>query len=112
MYGRMEGSHPAALAGKADGANQMEFTYWDLGHLTHGAVVEVNLTGTAANVQLLDSSNFAAYKSRQQYRYFGGQYTSSPVRIPVPVTGHWFIAIDYGGNSGRGTASIKVLSRV
>ncbi len=89
----------------------MEFNYSDLGHLTRGAVVEVNLTGTAANVQLLDSSNFAAYKGGQQHRYYGGHYTQSPVRIPVPATGRWFVAIDYGGNSGRGTASIKVLSR-
>lgn len=36
----------------------MNFTHYDLGNLDKGRMVEIILQGNAANVQLLDSSNF------------------------------------------------------
>lgn len=88
----------------------MQFNYWDLGSLHAGAVVEIELTGTEANVRLMDSANYSSYKSGLRHRYYGGHYRQSPVRIRVPSAGHWFVAIDYGGFAGRGTASVRVLS--
>ena len=41
----------------------MNFHYWDLGQQPRGAVVEVRLSGNAANVRLLDRSNFSASRS-------------------------------------------------
>ncbi len=40
----------------------MKFTHYDLGNLSRGTTIEVTLQGNAANVQLLDSSNFRNYK--------------------------------------------------
>lgn len=36
----------------------MNFTHYDLGNLDKGRIVEIILQGNAANVQLMDSSNF------------------------------------------------------
>jgi hypothetical protein len=87
----------------------MIHNYWDLGHQPEGAVVRVDLEGDAANVKLLDSSNYRSYAADRQHRYFGGHYDRSPVMLPVPSGGHWYVAIDYGGGAGRGRASVQVL---
>lgn len=50
----------------------MNFTHYDLGNLDKGRMVEIILQGNAANVQLLDSSNFNNYRNGRQYRYIGG----------------------------------------
>jgi len=86
----------------------VKFHYWDLGQLLSGAVVEVQLTGTEANVRLLDSSNFSAYQAGNRHQYYGGHYRRSPIRLSVPHDAHWFIAVDYGGYAGSGTASVQV----
>lgn len=49
----------------------MKFSYYDLGHLSKGQVVEVCLSA-AANVRLLDSSNYNNYKNGRHHRYYGG----------------------------------------
>ena len=89
-----------------------EVNYWssDLGMISAGAVVEVSLTGTAANVMLLDSSNFASYKSGRSFRYVGGHFRSSPIRLTSPSPGHWHVVIDYGGSAGSGKASVRLLT--
>ena len=50
----------------------MRFNHWNLGHRGRGDVVVVTISGNAANVRLLDSSNFQSYKSGRQHRYYGG----------------------------------------
>ena len=50
----------------------MNFTHYDLGNLGKGRIVEIILQGNAANVQLMDSSNFNNYRNGRQYRYIGG----------------------------------------
>lgn len=87
----------------------MKFNYWDLGTRIRGEIVEVTLSGSAANVRLLDSSNFSAFKAGRRHRYEGGHVTRSPVRLPVPRSGHWYVTIDYGGFAGRGKAGVRVL---
>ena len=87
----------------------MKFQQYDLGQLSGSEIVEVTLSGNAANVQLLDSSAFQSYKSGRSHRYYGGHVTRSPVRLKVPHSGHWYIAIDLGGYSGTIRSSVNVL---
>jgi Domain of unknown function (DUF1883) len=87
----------------------MSFTHYDLGMLDGTETVVVNLEGTAANVRLMDSANFSAYRAGRQHRFFGGRAQQSPVRLQVPSTGHWHIAIDLGGYRGSVRSSVQVL---
>ena len=70
---------------------------------------EITLSGSAANVQLLDSTNFSNYKNGKRYRYIGGLAKRSPVRLATTHSGHWHVAIDMRGLVGRVNASVKVL---
>ncbi|KIL07459.1 hypothetical protein SR42_14905 [Clostridium botulinum] len=58
--------------------------------------VEVQLTH-AADVFLVDSSNFHKYKSGQSFKYFGGHYTKTPVHISVDGAGRWYLIVRGGG---------------
>jgi len=87
----------------------MQFQKYDLGNLQKGQIVEVTLKGSAANVRLMDSSNFQNYKSGRQHKFSGGYVTRSPYRVSVPNSGHWYVAIDLGGHSGRISSSVNVL---
>lgn len=89
----------------------MEHQYYDLHQLRGGEVVEVQLSN-AANVRLMDSSNYSSYKRGQQHRFYGGHVKQSPYRIPVPNSGHWYVAIDLGGYSGTIRSSVRVLPGV
>ena len=87
----------------------MNFIHTDLGNLDKGRIVEITLSGSAANVQLLDSTNFSNYKNGRRYRYIGGLAKRSPVRLATTHSGHWHVAIDMRGLVGRVSASVKVL---
>lgn len=87
----------------------MNFTHYDLGYRQGGEIVLVKLTGNAANVRLMDSSNFASYRSRQRHTYYGGHATRSPIRLQIPRPGHWHVTIDLGGYRGNVRSSIEVL---
>jgi len=86
----------------------MGYLHTDLGSLRGGEIVEITLRGSAVNVRLMDSSNFSSYKSGRQHRYIGGQAKRSPVRLQVPRSGHWHVAIDAGGFRGRVRAGVRV----
>ena len=88
----------------------MKFLHTDLGYRKRGEIVEVTLSGNAANVLLLDSSNFLAYKNRHRYTYYGGLAKISPVRLPIPANGHWHIAVDTQGHSASIRVSVRILS--
>ena len=88
----------------------MRFIHHSLGYLQAGEVVEVNLSGNAANVRLLDNANFSSYKSGRRHRYSGGLATKSPVHLAIPRSGNWHVAVDMmglycgrdrGGNRGN-----------
>lgn len=85
----------------------MNFVHNDLGWLNAGQVVEVTL-GNAANVRLMDQSNFNSYRQGQQHRFYGGHAVRSPIRLQVPNGGHWHVAIDLGGNGGTIRSSVRV----
>lgn len=87
----------------------MKFNYWDLGQRARGEIVEVQLSGNAVNIRLLDSSNYNAFKAGRRHRAIGGHVTRSPARFQIPHSGHWYLTIDYGGHAGRGRAGVRVL---
>ena len=81
-----------------------------LGRRSAGDVVEVTLTGNAANVQLLDTANLASFKANRSYKGIGGHAKQSPVRLRIPSAGDWHVTVDYGGHSGSGRVGVRVLS--
>lgn len=64
-----------------------------------------------ANVLLLDSGNFARYRSGQSFRYQGGLATQSPYNLSPPHYGTWHVVIDLGGGSGSVRASVQLISQ-
>jgi hypothetical protein len=80
-----------------------------LGQLKRGDIVEVTLSGSAANVRLLDSSNFSRYRRGQQHRYVGGLAQRSPVRLSVPSAGHWYLVVDMQGLRGTARSAVRVI---
>lgn len=86
----------------------MKYSYYDLGRLDKGQIVEVRLSA-AANVRLMDSSNYSSYKNGRCHRYYGGYVTKSPYRITVPSSGRWYVTIDLGGYAGSVKHSVQVL---
>ena len=89
----------------------MQFQHYNLGHQPQGAVVEVTLSGNAANVRLLDSTNFQNYRSGRKHRYIGGLIRRSPARLTIPRTGIWHIAVDFQGLRGQCRFSVRVIPR-
>ena len=89
----------------------MRFIHHDLGYRQAGEVVEVNLAGNAANVRLLDSTNFSSYKSGRRHRYIGGLAKKSPVRLAIPSSGTWFVAVDMMGLRGSVRSSARMMPR-
>ena len=87
----------------------MQFTKYDLGHLDKGRIVEITLIGSAANVQLMDSTNLSNYTNGRKYRYIGGLATQSPVRLATTQSAHWYVAIDLRGLKGTVRSSVRVL---
>jgi len=87
----------------------MQFLKHDLGQRSGGEMVEVTLS-SAANVRLLDSSNFQSYRNGQRHRYYGYYAKHSPVRLQIPNSGHWYVVVDLGGYSGQVGSSVRVLS--
>ena len=76
---------------------------------THpGDIVEVTLHGNAANVLILDSSNFLKYQHGKSFTYFGGHYKMSLVRIRPPA-GNWHVVVDLGGRTGTVKAAVRVI---
>ena len=87
----------------------MQFIKHDLGNRSGGEVVEVILKGNAANVRLMDSSNFQSYRSGRRHRYIGSHAKRSPVRLQIPRSGHWYVAVDMGGYKGKVSSSVRML---
>jgi hypothetical protein len=70
------------------------------------SVIEVNLSN-AANVLVMDESNFQSFRSGRSHRYHGGLYNQSPVIIRVPA-GRWHVVVHVGG-AGHVSAAVRVL---
>jgi len=86
----------------------MKYQHYNLNNLSAGKVVEIILSGNAANVKLMDSNNFHNYKNGRQHSYYGGHVTSSVTKLKIPCFGSWHIAIDLGGRSGHVSSRVNV----
>lgn len=89
----------------------MKFIHHDLGRLGAGDIVEITLSGSAANVRLLDSSNLGSFRAGRRHTYIGGLAKQSPVRLQIPNSGHWHVAVDMTGLRGTIRSSARVLPR-
>ena len=87
----------------------MKFIHHKLGHVAAGSVVEVTLKGNAANVRLMDNSSFNSYKAGRPHRYHGGLAKKSPVKLQVPHSGTWHVAVDMQGLRGTVRSSSRVI---
>ena len=87
----------------------MNFTHYDLGNLSRGTTIEVTLRGNAANVRLLDSSNFQKYKAGRKHQGYGGLVSRSPAHLTTPRNGHWHVTVDMQGLRGQVRSSIRIL---
>lgn len=87
----------------------MKFTHYDIGYQSRGTVVEVSLSGSAANVRLLDGANFQSYRAGRRHTYYGGLIRRSPARLVVPQSGRWNVTVDLQGLRGQTRSSIRVI---
>jgi hypothetical protein len=86
----------------------LSFLQFDLGSRQRGEIVEITLT-SGANVRLMNSSDFSNYKNGQRHQFFGGLAKQSPIRLPIPSSGHWYIVVDMQGLRGSTKASVRTL---
>ena len=86
----------------------MGFNHYDLGHRKMGEIVEITLSGNAANVRLLDSSNINSYRNGRQHRCIGGLARKSPVALKIPSSGQWHVVVDMEGLGGTVRSSVKM----
>lgn len=89
----------------------MNFTHYKLGQCERGERVQVTLSGNAANVRLMDNSNFQNYKNGRKHRYVGGLAKKSPINLEIPSSGTWHIAVDLQGLGGNVKSSIRMLPK-
>jgi Domain of unknown function (DUF1883)/TIR domain len=87
----------------------MQFVHHDLGYRKSGENVEITLSGNAANVRLVDSSNLGSYKNGRQHRYYGGLVKKSPVVLSIPNSGNWHVVVDMQGLGGSVKSSARIL---
>lgn len=87
----------------------MKYTVYDLGQCRSGERIQVSLQGNAANVRLMDSSNYSNYRNGHQHHYYGGLARRSPIVLMIPRSGHWYITIDLAGLGGSVRSSIQRL---
>lgn len=87
----------------------MNFTHYNLGRKERGQIVEINLQGSAANVRLMDNSNFQNYRNGKRHTYYGGLAKKSPVRLQIPTSGNWHVTVDLQGLRGNVKSSIRIL---
>ena len=89
----------------------MNYTHYSLGNQQRGNVVEVTLSGSAANVRLLNSSNYQNFRNGRRHSYYGGLMKSSPANVTIPSSGTWHLVVDMQGLRGRVKSSIRVMPR-
>lgn len=87
----------------------MNFTKYDLGNKKSGDVVEITLQGSAANVRLMNSSNFQSYRNGGRHTYIGGLAKKSPIRLQIPNSGRWYVTVDMQGLRGTVRSSIRMM---
>ncbi len=87
----------------------MHFTHYDLGYRKNGEIAEVTLSGNAANIRLVNSSNLSNYKNGKPHRYYGGLAKQFPVKLAIPNSDNWHIVVDMQGLQGQVRSSARIL---
>jgi hypothetical protein len=86
----------------------MNFLKLSVGYQHAGACVSVTLEGSASDVFLVDRHNLSKLeRGGQDFTYYGGHATSSPVQLAVPSAGDW-TAVVIPPPGGRVTASATI----
>ena len=85
----------------------MNYLHYEF-NLSREDAVKVDLS-SQANVRLLDTSNFQAYKKGYNHKYYGGLVKTTPYIVSPPHSGHWHLVIDTGGYSGSVSASVQII---
>jgi Domain of unknown function (DUF1883)/TIR domain len=85
------------------------FNYWDLGSCQRGDVWRVDLD-KAANVFLVDSSNYSAFKAGRRFTYSGGLIKRTPHDFVIPQSGRWYIVAHSWGLRDPARVSLRKLS--
>jgi len=86
----------------------MQIIQNDLGQRKRGEIVEVTLSA-AANVRLMNSTNFQNYKNGRKHHYHGGLVKRSPYQLQIPNSGHWYLTVDMQGLRGSTKTSVRML---
>lgn len=89
----------------------LPFNQFDLGQCKNGDVWRVELS-RAANVFMVDSSNFSAFKSDRAFNYYGGLIERSPHDFVVPRSGRWYIVAHTWGLRDSAKISVTPLQAV
>ncbi len=92
-------------------AGGLPFNQFDLGQCKKGDVWRVELS-RAANVFMVDSSSFSAFKRGRDFKYYGGLLQRSPHDFVVPRTGRWYIVAHTWGLRGRAQITVTPLRSV
>jgi hypothetical protein len=90
--------------------HRFRYAYYDLGERQAGDRAIVRLSGSAANVLLLDRPNLWRYRVGLRFSAVGRLYRRSPVELSVPYDGHWYVAMDLGGRRGHTRGQVKVVA--
>lgn len=89
-------------------ATAIQYQFYDLGTIDKGKIVEVTL-GYAANVRIMDSSNYSSFKNGRRHNFIGGYVKQSPYKVTISHGGHWYVVIDLGGYAGKVKSGVRVL---
>ena len=88
----------------------MKFLKFAFNYRKSGTVVKVNMTGTASDVFLVDSTNLAMFERGGRFTYYGGHYEITPALLQVPSVGVWTaVVVPPPGRTVR--AAVEVLPR-
>jgi hypothetical protein len=90
-------------------ANGLPFSFWDLGSCQRGDVWRVELD-KAANVFLVDSSNYSAFKAGRDFRFYGGLIERTPHDFVIPRSGRWYVVAHSWGLKYGARVSVQKLS--
>jgi hypothetical protein len=99
------------LAGIAElhiGELKMEFLHYEV-TLNDSSAVRIDLSGSEANVKVMDDFNFRQYEAGGRHQFFGGHYRQSPAVIRPPSNGRWHVTVDTGSYVGRVNARVSVV---
>lgn len=79
-------------------------------HIGAKRVAVVYFYGVGANVFLVNDQNYKRYRRGDNFYYYGGHFTGSPVVIRPPTPGAWNVVVDLGGAAGTISASVTTRS--